>query len=424
MKIKAWVFSFLMVGLLITVQSSCQNKKTVNSKSLDKLNWSDRNYAVLSQLIRDYGIGGKYYHKNKAPYAVLDWDQTCAHFDVEEAMMRYQLSHLRFKMTKEQFKDLLKDSINGVTKLSDDYQNVPLADINQDLINDYNFLSDNFSGLNGKLDLAEIKLTPQYNDFIVKIPFLYNGYCATSGIGEDYGYPWMLYLFAGHTIAEVSAMAKETVSYELGNKLGKRSLQSPAGFQTKVGMVSINYTTGLRVFPEIQNLITIFKEHGIDVFIVSASYKPVVEVFSGTGNYGYNVSPGNVIAMELATTSDGKILPEYKVGWVKTFRQGKVDAINRIIKAGLGKNWDPLFSACDSEGDYEMSTKFPDMKLTLIWNRVKGGDIGKLCKQAVDESNNKTPRYILQGRNENTGIAMPCSESILLGKTEPQLLHD
>jgi hypothetical protein len=53
---------------------------------------------------------------------------------------------------------------------------------------------------------------------------------------------------------------------------------------------------------------------------------------------------------------------------------------------------------------------------------VKGGDIGKLCKQAVDESNLATPRYILQGRNENTGIVMPCSESILLGKAELQLL--
>jgi hypothetical protein len=62
------------------------------------------------------------------------------------------------------------------------------------------------------------------------------------------------------------------------------------------------------------------------------------------------------------------------------------------------------------------------MKLTLIWNRVKGGDIGKLCKQVVDESGIISPRYILQGRNENTGIAMPCSETILFGMTEAKLL--
>jgi hypothetical protein len=101
-----------------------------------------------------------------------------------------------------------------------------------------------------------------------------------------------------------------------------------------------------------------------------------------------------------------------------------VDAINQAIKVGLGKNWDPIFSASDSDGDYEMSTGFPDMKLTLIWNRVKSGDIGKLSKQAVDEMDTITPRYILQGRNENTGLARPSSESILFGKSTPQLLYN
>jgi hypothetical protein len=126
--------------------------------------------------------------------------------------------------------------------------------------------------------------------------------------------------------------------------------------------------------------------------------------------------------MELASSPDGKILPEYKPGWVQTQRQGKVDAINMVIKKNLGKNWDPLFSAADSDGDYEMSTGFPGMKLTLVWNRVKGGDIGKISKQAVDEKDSKAPRFILQGRNENTGMVIPSSESILIGKTEPLLL--
>jgi len=424
MNLKIRLFPFLMIGLLLMVTGCCQKKEMLKSDSIDKLNWSDRNYAVLNQLIKDYGKGGKYYDKSKAPYAVFDWDQTCAHFDVEEAVMRFQLYHLRFKMTKAQFKDLLKDDINGVFQLSEDYLNMSLARIDSDLVNDYDFLYDNFSGLNGAMALSDIRQTPQYKDFIVKIPFLYNGYCATTGIGDDYGYPWVLYLLSGHTIAEVRSMAKEAISFELGNKLSKQTMQSPAGFQTKSGIVSSTSTIGLRVFPEIQNLISTFKRQGIEVYIISASYKPVVEVFSGIGNYGYNVSPENVIGMELATTGDGKILPEYKTDWVKTFRHGKVDAINRVIKSGLGKNWDPLFSAGDSDGDYEMSTKFPDMKLTLIWNRVKGGDVGKLCRLAVDESEISMPRCILQGRNENTGLAMPGSESILLGKSEPQLLHE
>lgn len=411
----------LLTGTML-FSVACQKNEDIISNSLDRLNWSEKNFVVLNNLINDYGIGGKYYDKNKAPYVILDWDQTCAHFDVEEALMRYQMFHLRYKMTKEQFRSLLKENINGVTQLTEDFQNIVLADINQDLANDYDFLFDNFSGLNGTMSLEEIQATAQFNDFVAKLPFLYDAYCSIPEIGDDYAYPWVLYLFAGQTIDEVKAMAREAISYELGNRLGKESLQSPANFETKAGIVNYSYRSGLRVFPEIQNLISTFKGHGIDVFIVSASYKPVVEVFSGVDAFGYNVPSEKVIAMELATTNDGIILPEYKAGWVKTFGQGKVEAINRAIKTKLGKNWDPIFSAGDSDGDYEMLTEFPDMKVSLIWNRVKGGKIGELCKLAVDEMNSATPRYILQGRDENTGVVLPCSESILLGTTEKQLI--
>ena len=390
---------------------------------LDKLNWSERNYSVLTQLICDYGMGGKYYDDKRPPYAVLDWDQTCAHFDVEEAVLHYQLFNLRFKLSKEQFRTILKDDINGVTQLSAEYQHVILAAINSDLIEDYDFLHDNFSGLSGTMSLAEIILTPQYADFIAKIPFLYAGYCATPGITDYYGYPWITFLLAGHTIAEVQILAKEAITLELGYELAKQTLYSPVTSKVRVNGISVSFNKGLRVLPEMQNLIQTFSGCGIDVFIVSASNKHVVEVFSGLECFGYNIPPENVIGMELETSDDGKLLPEYKHDWVKTFRKGKVEAINRVIKGELGKSRDPLFAAIDSDGDYEMATDFPDMKLVLIWNRIKGGDTGRLCKQAVSEFNTQTPRYILQGRNENTGLAIPCSESILLGSRELQLLN-
>ncbi len=415
----------ILIGLFVAMLVSCTKDSSVlYLGSLDRLNWSKKNYEVLDHMINEYGKGGDSYAKNKAPYAVLDWDQTCAHFDVEEAVLRYQLTNLRFSMTKDQFKyDLLKDTINGVTKLSESFQNILLSDINKDLVSEYNFLYDNFIAPGAPMSLSDIQQTPEYKDFVVKVGFLYNGYCETPGIGADYGYSWVLYLFAGYTTDEVKAMAKQAISYELGNQLSKQSWHSPVGFVTNAGEVSFSYKTGLRILPEMQSLISVCENRGIQVYIVSASYKPVVEVFSGFECFGYNVPDDNVIAMELATDANGKILPEYKAGWFKTQRQGKVDAINRVIKEEQGKNWDPLFSAGDSDGDYEMSTAFPEMKLTLIWNRVKGGDIGKLCKQAVDEVSSPFPRYILQGRNENTGIAMPCSESILLGSTVPQLLY-
>jgi phosphoserine phosphatase len=408
--------------------SSCKKDDTeyknliLNTEKLDKLNWSDRNYQVISQLIKDYGIGGKFNDPQKPPYIILDWDQTCSHFDVEEAVMRYQLTNLHFKITKKQFRELLKDEINEIKQLSSENKKIVLKDINNDLINDYNYLYDNYLGLSGKKTLEEIKKSPQYNDLLAKLPYIYEGYCETKGIGAVYGYPWVISLLAGFTVNEVKILAKDAIFFELANKLSKEVWTSPANYPTKSGIISCSFKSGLRVLPEMQNLISTFEANGIDVFIVSASYKPIVEVFSGIGMFGYNVPPDRVIGMELEIADDGKILPEYKYGWFKTQRQGKIDAINKVIKQGLGKNWDPVFSACDSDGDYEMCTMFPDMKLTLIWNRVKGGDIGKLCLKAVEEKDSSTPRYILQGRNENTGVAIPCSETILFGSNELTLL--
>ena len=53
-----------------------------------------------------------------------------------------------------------------------------------------------------------------------------------------------------------------------------------------------------------------------------------------------NIKSENVIAMELATDNDGKIIPQDKTGWVKPFRQGKVDAINMVIK--MGHSFSPM----------------------------------------------------------------------------------
>ncbi|MGV8134666.1 MAG: HAD family hydrolase [Mangrovibacterium sp.] len=407
------------VGFLLL--SSCTGKDTVvQSDSLNRLNWSDRNYQVLNDLIDNYGVGGQYYEENRAPYAVLDWDQTCAHFDVEEALLHYQMFHLRYKMTKEQFEDLLDNEINGVNRLSEDFNRLLLADIHQDLVNDYSFLYDHYIGPQRDMTYEEIQSTLPYQDFVAKLPYLYAGYCDTPGISDKYGYSWVLCLFAGHTIEEVKVLAREAVSYELSNRIAKVTLQSPSGMETKAGAVSYSYKSGLRIFPEMQDLINTFKDHGIDVFIVSASFKPVVEVFSGIGTFGYNVASDHVIAMELNTDQNGRILPQYKNGWVKTYAHGKVEAINKVVKTRLGRNWDPLFSAGDSDGDYEMSTEFPEMKLSLIWDRGKTGRIGELCSLARQQETGNNPRYIMQGRNENTGIAIPASNSVLFGKISPE----
>jgi phosphoserine phosphatase len=404
--------------------AACQGAEPPPPRSLDRLNWSDRNLGVLNRLMKDHGPGGRYRDQRKPAYVVLDWDSTTAQFDVQEAVLRFQANNLRYKLTKAQFRAILPDSVNGVTRLSEAGGSILLADIHADLANDYAFLHDGYEGLAGDQPLETLRASLPFQDFLVKLAFLYDAYIETPGIGADYAYPWVMYLLAGHTTDEVKALARQAIAHELGSELVKVVRRSPAELPGRAGVVGCSFSAGLRVIPEMQDLISTFQANGIDVFVVSASFKPVVEAFGAPGAFGYSVPPDNVIAMELATDADGILLAEYKPGWVKTYRQGKVEAIDQVIKVGLGKDWDPLLAAGDSDGDYEMLTGFPGMKLSLIWNRVKRGDIGRLSRQAVEEQASATPRFILQGRDENAGVTLPGSETILLGKLVPQLLAD
>ena len=306
LKMNLFNYINIIISLFMLLIVGCENENSLNNdlsnaNGLDKMNWSSRNHTLINNLINDYGIGGKYYDTKKPPYVVLDWDQTCAFLDVEEAVMRYQLSNLKFKLSKSEFAELLKDEINGITHLSSNFKNIKLSDINDDLINDYNYIYDNFIGLNGNKSLSEIKQTPYYWDFITKLSYLYDGYCGTSGIDANYGYPWVIELLAGNSISEIKSLAKEVISYELANKLSKEEWSTPDNFDSKVGKIKYSFKTGLRVLPEMQNLISTFEKNGISVFIVSASFKPIVESFSEAGNFGYNVPNDRVIAMELET---------------------------------------------------------------------------------------------------------------------------
>ncbi|GAA0181108.1 hypothetical protein SH2C18_36870 [Clostridium sediminicola] len=63
----------------------------------------------------------------------------------------------------------------------------------------------------------------------------------------------------------------------------------------KVGVVSIDYKSGLRLLPEQQNLIKTLRDNGIEVYICSASFVDVVKTLAGNPKYGYNLPEENEI---------------------------------------------------------------------------------------------------------------------------------
>lgn len=85
---------------------------------------------------------------------------------------------------------------------------------------------------------------------------------------------------------------------------------------------------------------------------------------------------------------------------------------------------DPVFVAGDSAGDYNMMTDFDGMQLGLILNRYKNDAIKELSQIAASTIGNANARYVLQGRDENTGTFRGREKFILMGETHEVLVRE
>jgi len=178
-------------------------------------------------------------------------------------------------------------------------------------------------------------------------------------------------------------------------------------------VASYSYKAGIRLSLGIVDMMSKQRAAGWKVWVVSASFEPVIQAVAAIN--GYDVPEDHVIGVRLQTDASGKYLPKLseEPGYALTQRMGKATVIRNLIKQA------PLFVAGDSDGDFEMMTQFPETKLIYLINRVKGGDIGSLYKEALPGKARPGRVVLLQGRDENTGLWRPFQETIKLGKTTP-----
>lgn len=368
------------------------------------------NWIYSDWFIRKYGPSH--------PVAVYDWDNTCIYNDIMETMFRFQMFRLQYTMDKEAFNSIIPEAAGktlkdtDVLKLSADYGNVVLADIAADLESDYAFLYDNYIGTK-VLTLDEITATPQYKDFCVKLPFLYDGLTDTPEIAAEYSYPWVCFLCAGMTKAEVQEMALAALNDALERKSEKITIKVDPEFETKANVTSYTYKAGIRLALGIVDMMSKQRAAGWKVWVITASFEPVIQAVAAIN--GYDVPADRVIGVRLKMNTSGKYIAELsdEPGYALTQRMGKAIVIRNFIKEA------PLFVAGDSDGDFEMMTQFPETKLIYLINRVKGGDIGSLYKEALPGQAKPGRVVLLQGRNENTGLWRPFMETIRLGKSAP-----
>jgi phosphoserine phosphatase len=397
----------------------------VSTPKLDPGKWDTNNYLRLQKLIDDNGITSPNYNPNKKPYVVFDWDQTSIFNDTMEELFRYQIENLAYKLTPAEFSNAIRIDIPK-TDFIKDYNNleggvVNIESIGKDLDARYAYLYEHYIGPQGKMTLSEIKATQEFIDFRGKLAYLYEAIGGT--FSANVSYPWVLYLFSGMTSQEIHDLTEKSNDLGIASKIETYTLTSSDTLKGMAGQVTGSYKRGLRIQPEMSNLMYALRANGIDIYVCTASLDEVVRVFANYPKYGYNVPMENVVGMRLEKNEKGVYKAEYKKDYPQTQQEGKTKAIQQVLVSKYG--YGPIFIASDSQGDYYMSVDFPEIQLVLIVNRVRSlsDKITLLAQKAVDTTGQVDAKYILQGRNENMGQFLPQQSTIRLGKTQAELMR-
>ena len=246
-------------------------------------------------------------------------------------------------------------------------------------------------------------------------------------------YPWVTYLFTGMTSQEVYDLAAESHAYWAAyGRYASETWTSPVELPGEAGVVSVSFNTGLTFTDELKDLYATLMANNIDVYIISASYIDVIQAANQT--MGYNVPEENVFAMRNKVDEEGRYINEYDYDWggeglyAQTQAAGKSTIITNFIAPkydGVG----PLMVFGDSAGDWNMMTDWMDdgdTVLGVIFNRYRkpsSDPIWEGSNEAAQTIGDPDARFVLQGRDENTGELRPSEKSILLGTTEEVLVR-
>jgi hypothetical protein len=383
---------------------------------LDPARWSALNAQRLDAVIAQFGSRGARYDPRRRPYAVFDWDNTCIMNDCEEALLVYLIDQLAFELTPDQFEVVVRADLPG-GPFKAPYANragqpVRMDELADDIVADYRWLC---AARGGGAALPELQRSDQFLDFRAKVYFMYEALCESHPI--EVGYTWIITLFAGMTVPRLQALAAASHLRGLGDALRPVRFESPASLPGRAGVLAIGHFQGLRINEEMRALMHTLRANGIDVFVSTASLDDVVRVFAADPNLGFGVAPDNVIGLRLEM-SEGRYTRRYRQGWHFNWGPGKTVGIRNV----LGGRGEPLMVFGDSDGDASMLREFAGTQVGVIVNRLKKGEIGALSAQAAASRGQPRARYLLQGRNEASGISMPDERSLKYGASEPRLL--
>lgn len=242
----------------------------------------------------------------QTPVAVFDCDNTCIRNDIGEALHRALAHHLAYPLSDAFFR------------------RIPPPDGQHTLRDLWDTLQ--------QLELDSEPPPPARTAFTQHLIAAYYRHYQRAGRGPTY--QWVTQLLAGMRERTLSAWAQDTLAYELDTPVATHTLQLE-------GEPTITWDVGIEIYPEITRLMHAMKARGWEVWLVSASNRWAVEAVATH----LDIPSKRVLAHDLEV-QDG-ILTDTLLTPI-TFRQGKVDAIQRHI----GRQ--PVFAIGDSITDFEM----------------------------------------------------------------------
>lgn len=417
-----------------------QSNSNLYSSYLQSKNWQDNTKNTLNEFLQTYGKNSPNYNNEIKPYAVFDFDNTTSIMDAEEQLCIWQLNHLAFAVTPEKLSEVLKTGIPK-DKLSLTYgadngsgKQVKIIDVIDDAVKAYSKLyKKGYVSSTGKELDNTVKQSDDFKEFTSKMRWLYDA--ISDNMDTSISYPWVTYWYTGMTPQEVYNIAYASDAYYSDPQKGQtwtiEQYVGPENYKSKAGSVKVAYNQGLTVSPEIKELYAALDKNGIDTWVNSASQ---IDVIRAAVDYFKIPGVDGIVAMTSKLDKNGKYINEYNYDLhAQTQGVGKSLTIDKVI-APKYNGHGPIFAAMDSQGDFNFCTEYKDTKAVLILNRVRTDDAA-LCagiaqyqeehhiglKEANLTGNTK---YILQGRNENTGTLWNNYETLRLGKKYTSYLSD
>jgi phosphoserine phosphatase len=340
-------------------------------------NWHPDNLASMTTMLQTIAAQ----RPTPSPVAIFDFDNTCIFRDIGQAAFRFQIQHLRYRLSPEELAAILPQ---GGGELA----GRPLAAIRSILVEAYRDL---WPLIKAGQQLRA-KDQPAYPLFAALLLWCTDMARRSDQFGPRYVLPFMGKMLAGFTTGELRQLAVEVVEQAGREPLTVETLRAEA--PDPIGRIEASAPLGLHPYPEMRELMASLAELGIDRYVISASAEWLVE--GAAPLLGFPIEADHIFGIRVRLGAGDRLTIADADEYPTTYRQGKTEIIRRFIKGT------PVLVAGDADTDYEMLT-LPGVAIRLLINRQQNGLIASLYQQ---------PGILLQGVDLSRGCFRPSRDSI------------